>query len=476
MRVYEHDKPLEQPHYLEWSAAGAKDGDPTFVAGHPHSTSRESTVAELAYLRDVALPARALRLSEMRGLLTEFQTRGAEQKRISSSDLFSTENSLKALKGALLTLRDSEVWRMKVAAEEDLRSRVSADPAMEPVRSAWDAIGRAEERMREIRVPYQVLEQGVGFWSKSFSHARQLLRAAEELQKPSEQRLREYGDSQLPALRQMVLSRAPIYEELETEMLTHSLTLLREEMGPDDPVVRKVLGKDSPREVAVRAVKGTKLRDQKVRKALLEGGKSATFASKDPMIELARLVDADARAVRKQYEEEVEAVLKKNSELVATARFRIYGTSIYPDATGTLRLSFGQVHGWLEGDKPVEPITDFAGAFERATGRDPFALPKSWLDKKAELDLATALNFCTTNDIIGGNSGSPVIDTDARIVGLIFDGNIHSLGGDYFYDAEKNRAVAVASAGLLQALDKIYGANRILSELSMGDRGAEPAE
>jgi hypothetical protein len=168
--------------------------------------------------------------------------------------------------------------------------------------------------------------------------------------------------------------------------------------------------------------------------------------------------------------------MKKNSELIAKARFRIYGTSVYPDATGTLRLSFGQVRGWVEGEKAVAPITDFAGAFERATGRDPFALPKSWLDKKAQLDLSTPLDFCTTNDIIGGNSGSPVVDKDARIVGLIFDGNIHSLGGDYFYDAQKNRAVAVASAGLVHALDKIYGATRILSELTIGGHGAEPAK
>jgi hypothetical protein len=476
MRVYEHDQPLEQSHYLEWSASGAKDGDLTFVAGHPHATSRESTVAELEYLRDVALPSRALRLSESRGILTEFQSRSAEHKRISSSDLFSIENSLKALKGALAALRDRDVWRMKVGAEDELRGHVNSDPAMEPFRTAWEAIARAEERMRSLRVPYQMLEQAVGFWSKSFGQARQLIRAAEELSKPNEQRLREYGDSQIPALRQAVLSRAPIYEDLETVTLTHSLTLLREELGPDDPVVRKVLGKSSPAEVAVRAVKGTKLRDDRARKALFDGGKSVVDASKDPMIELAKLVDADARAIRKRYEEEVEAVVKKNSELIAKARFRIYGTSVYPDATGTLRLSFGQVRGWVEGEKVVAPITNFGGAFERATGRDPFALPRSWLDKQSRLDLATPLDFCTTNDIIGGNSGSPVIDKDARIVGLIFDGNIHSLGGDYFYDAEKNRAVAVASAGLVQALDKIYGASRILGELSMaGGHGPEPA-
>jgi hypothetical protein len=475
MRVYEHDKPLEQPQYLEWSPSGAKEGDLTFVAGHPHATNREATVAELEYLRDVALPARSLRLSELRGILTEFQARGAEQKRISSSDLFSVENSLKALKGALGALRDHDVWTMKVAAERELRARVAEDAAMESFRPAWDAIARAEDRMRIIRTHYQILEQGVGFSSKWFGFARSLARAAEELPKPNEQRLREYGDSQLPALKQTLLSRAPVYEELEAVTLTHALTLLREELGPDDAVVKKVLGKSSPSELAARVLRGTKLRDEKVRKALLDGGKVAVDASKDPMIELARLVDPDARAIRKAYEEDVEAVVKKNAELIAKARFRMYGTSVYPDATGTLRLSFGQVRGWVEGDQPVTPITDFAGAFERATGRDPFALPKTWLDKKSQIDLATPLDFCTTNDIIGGNSGSPVIDKEARIVGLIFDGNIHSLGGDYFYDAQKNRAVAVASAGLLQALDKIYGASRILTEIATGSHDAGAA-
>src|SRR5262249_31392841 len=203
--------------------------------------------------------------------------------------------------------------------------------------------------------------------------------------------------------------------------------------------VKKVLGKQTPAEVASRAVKGSRLADAKVRKALFEGGEKAIAASKDSMIELAELVEADARAIRKTYEDEVEAVAKKNHELIAKARFAIYGTSVYPDATATLRVSFGQVRGWDEAGKPVAPITTFAGAFERATGKDPFALPASWLKNKAKIDLSTPLDFCTTNDIIGGNSGSPVLDKEARIVGVVFYGNIHSLGGGYYYDPQDQR-------------------------------------
>ncbi|HKQ68654.1 MAG TPA: S46 family peptidase [Polyangiaceae bacterium] len=467
LRVYKDQKPLVPAHFFKWSPAGVKEGDLTFVAGHPWGTSREYTVAELEYVRDVALPVRLLRLAESRGMLTEFRTRGAEQKRISSSTIFGIENSLKAIKGRAFALRDREVFAAKVAAEQDLKAKVFADPAMKQAYGgAWDAIASAQARLRNMRVPYQMLEQGVGFWSSLFGHAKNLVRASDELPKPNEQRLREYADSQLPAVRQMTLSTAPIYDELEILTLTHSLTELREELGPDHPIVKKVLGLSSPNELATRLIKTTKLKDVKVRKALFDGGKASVDASRDPMIELARLIEPDARALRKTYEDDVEAVVKKNSELVARARFQIYGTGVYPDATASLRLSFGQVKGWDEGGKQVDPLTRMGGAFDRATGRDPFALPKSWLDKKVAVDLSTPLNFASTNDIIGGNSGSPVIDREGRVVGLVFDGNIHSLGGDYAYDPKNNRAVAVHSAALLESLDKIYGASRIVSEIA----------
>jgi hypothetical protein len=267
-----------------------------------------------------------------------------------------------------------------------------------------------------------------------------------------------------------LFSTAPLHDEFEARMLELTLTQLREALGADDPFVKKLFGKDSPADVAARVVKGTKLADVKLRKALFEGGAAAVAASKDPMIELARLVDPDARAIRKRYEDGVEAVVKKNAELIARAQFEAWGTSVYPDATFTLRLSYGQVKGWDEGAGKVDPVTRIAGAFERHTGRDPFALPKSWLDAKGKLDPKTPFNFCTTNDIIGGNSGSPVIDKDGQVVGLIFDSNIHGLGGDYVYDEKLNRAVAVHTAAITEALEKVYGASRIVAELKSSSK------
>jgi hypothetical protein len=230
-------------------------------------------------------------------------------------------------------------------------------------------------------------------------------------------------------------------------------------------VVRQVFGKRAPREIAAAAIEGTKLRDPAVRKALMEGGQSAVDAAADPMIELAKLVDPIARKLRRQYEDEVEAPLVRGQEQLAKARFAVYGKSIYPDATFTLRLSYGSVKGWVENGSAVPPFTIFGGAYERHTGRDPFALPQSWLDAKDKLNLQTKFNFVTTNDIVGGNSGSPVVNKDGELIGLMFDGNIHSLGGNYGFDPAVNRAVGVTSVSILEALDKVYGARRVLEEL-----------
>jgi len=304
-----------------------------------------------------------------------------------------------------------------------------------------------------------------GFASTLFGHARALVRAADELAKPNEQRLREYADSRLPALKQRLFSSAPIYDEYEIQALTFSLTKLREDLGPDDPLVKKLFGKSSPRELATAVVNGSQLKDIAIRRQMFEGGKAAVDASGDAMIKLARLVDQDARAIRKQYEDEIESVLKKNGELIGRANFEIYGTGTYPDATFTPRLSYGQVKGFGADGVPVTPVTRMAGLFDRATGQDPFVLPESWRKARASIDLNTAMNFSTTNDIIGGNSGSPVVDREGRVSGLIFDGNIYSLGGDYGFDASVNRAVAVDSSALLEALDKVYHATRVLDEI-----------
>ncbi len=468
LRIYEKGEPAKLDDYLRWSKAGAHDGELTFVAGNPGGTERLLTVAQLELERDVTFPASLVRLAELRGMLTEFQHRGPEQKRFSNPTLLYVENGFKATKGRFEALLDKKLIAQKVDAEKVLRAKVDVDPALKPLYGgAWNAIATALERYKPLRNPHLQVEQGRGFTSDLFKLARLLVRSADELPKPNDQRLREYTDGKLPGLKQQLFSAAPIYPEFEIATLTFSLTKLRETMGPDDPLVKKVLGRQSPAELAAKLVGATRLRDVKVRQALFDGGAKAVAASTDAMVEFARLIDPDARALRKEYEDEVEAPLKKNGELIAQAMFKVYGTSSYPDATFTPRLSYGQVKGWVELGKEVKPVTTFAGAFERDTGRDPFALPKSWLAAKAKLDLTTPFNFCTDNDIIGGNSGSPVVNSAGEVVGLVFDGNLESLGGSFGFDASVNRAVAVHSAALTEALGKVYGAGRLVDELTL---------
>ncbi|QRK06402.1 S46 family peptidase [Archangium violaceum] len=475
VRVYKDGKPAKIDNYFKWSDKGAQEGELTFVSGHPGRTSRGLTVAQLELLRDVTLPKQLFKLSEIRGMISEFQNRGAEQKRISTNMLFGVENALKSMKGKHEQLVDKNFFAQKVAAEQELRKKVDADPKMKAkYGAAWDEIARAQDTFRNIRKDYEAMESG-GINSQLFGLARTLVRYAEETTKPDAERLRGFNEANLPMLQNQLMSKAPIYPELEIAQLTFSFTKLREELGPDHPFVKKVLGKESPASLATRLVKGSKLADLKVREQLSKGGKAAIAASKDPMIQLAALIDPDARAIRKTYEEQVEAVVRKNSELIAQAKFEVYGTGIYPDATGTLRLSFGAVKGYMEDGKKVEPITLMGGTFDRHTGKEPFALPKSWLAAKKDLTATTPMNFVTTNDIIGGNSGSPVINKDAEITGLVFDGNIQSLGGDYGFDESVNRTVAVHSEALIESLKKVYKADRILEELRPGSTPAVKA-
>ena len=465
VRVYENGKPLQTKSYFPFAKAGAKAGDLAFVSGHPGRTSRNATVAELSFIRDVEQPSRLLRLAELRGRLTEFGNRGKEQKRIANALLFYVENGYKARSGYWGALRDPTFFASKVAEQDKLLSS-QKDPAKKAaLQKSIDAIATSQKTKRDLYIPYLQLEGMQAFMSDLFPIARGLVRAADELPLANEKRLKGYTDADLPALKQQLFSPAPVYPELEEATLSFGLTKMREQLGPDHATVKKILGKKSP-ETLARELSKSKLKDVKERQKLFDGGKKAIDASTDPLILMAKLVDADARALRKRWEDEVESVTNKESETIAKARFDAFGTSVYPDATFTLRLSFGAVEGWKEAGADVNPVTTVGGAFERHTGEDPFALPASWLKSKDKLDLKKGMNFVTTNDIIGGNSGSPVVNQGGEVIGLIFDGNIHSLGGDYGFNPANNRAVAVHTDAILEALEKIYGAKHLADELT----------
>jgi stalled ribosome alternative rescue factor ArfA len=467
IRAWEDGKPAHTEHSFKWSTTGPKEGDLSFVSGHPGGTDRELTMSELAYERNVALPERIAELAQYRGALTMFNESSPEHARIGEAQLFFVENSYKALTGRFEAIVTDTLWNQKVEREKKLRAKVNARPALKKkYGQAWDDVTKAVAMFEPKHREYRYIEDGAGFGSPLYRAARDLVRGTAELQKPDAQRLREYTDSKLPQLKQRLFSKAPIYPEFEVFKLTYGLTKLREVLGADNPFVKKVLGKQSPAELA-QALTKSKLYDPAVRQQLWQAGHDAVMASDDPMIKLAKLVDPDARVLRKWHDEEYEPLRQHGDELVAAAKFDLEGKSNYPDATFTLRLSYGAVKGYQDQGHQVAPLTNFAGAFDRATGRDPFKLPDSWLaaqDKK-QISMSTPFDFCSTNDIIGGNSGSPVFDKDLKVVGLIFDGNIQSLGGEYGFDESVNRSVAVDSAALTEALDHIYGAKRIVQEL-----------
>lgn len=465
LRVYENNQPLVTKDYFKWSPNGPHENELTFVTGHPGSTSRLLTIGQLEYARDISIPESLTYLSELRGLLTEFQNRGPEQKRISNAQLFGVENSLKALKGRFSTLVNKDFFSKKIEDEKSLRKAIDANPKLKKkFGTAWTDMNRALSDQKNIHVSY-MWKEGSNYGSRLFSFAKTLVRAGQELKKPNETRFREFADSNLPQMKQRLFSTAPIYDELEISSLTFNLTKMREQLTADDPFVRKVLGTRSPSQLAEELVRNTHLKDLKLREALFQGGQKAIDSSTDPLIQLLLALDQDSRDARKLFEDDVEPRLRQASEKVAQAQFAIHGTNTYPDATFTLRISYGQMKGYNENGKWVKPLTLINGAYDRATGSEPFALPESWLNAKAKVQKDTPMNICSTNDIIGGNSGSPVINKNAEIVGLIFDGNIQSLGGDYGYDPEVNRAVAVHSAGILEILKNVYAADRIVKDL-----------
>jgi V8-like Glu-specific endopeptidase len=466
LRAYENGKPALTPQYLPWRIEGPNAAEPVFIPGHPGTTNRLHTVAQLKFQRDTSVPSYLSRNSEFRGRVIQWGKTGDEPRRIIQEMLLGVENSLKVYRGFNRALLDDALFERKSAEERNLRTRTAADSTLaQTTADAWTEIEKAQERYRQIYDRYLFLEAGAGFNSRLFGFARQLVRAGTERQKPNEARLREYAESNLPKVAAGILGNTPVYPDFEQVTLSFSLDKLREILGPDDPLVRKLLSVESPESLAANLVTGSKLADAATRKALWDGGDAAVQASSDPMIALARNIDAEARALRKTYEDEVQAPVASAQERIARARFATLGANTYPDATFTLRLSFGAVQGWTEKGQDIAPFTQLQRLYERATGKDPFRLPQAWLDARGKLDMSTPFNYVTTNDIVGGSSGSPVVDAQGRLVGLTFDGNIHSIAGSFWYDGRMNRAVAVHPRIIITALRDVYGADGLVKEI-----------
>jgi hypothetical protein len=474
-RVYEDDKPARIEHFLPWSKIGATENELVFVSGHPGRTDRLATVAELEYLRDIGFPYLLQRLYRWEVLLSAYSGRTAENARKAKELLFSVQNSRKARDGGLAGLLDPLIMARKQQAEKALRDAVANNPSLGSVAGAWERIAQAEKvraaNLRKFTMLESYRGRTAGINTNLFEIARTLVRSAEERNKPNGERLKEYRDSNRESLELELFSPEPLYDDYEVLKLADSLTWLAEQLGYDNHLVQEVLSGRSPRARANELVRGSKLKDVAVRKQLYEGGKQAVDALDDPMIALAKLVDPAARAARKIQESDVEEVKQQAYAQIGKAKYAVEGSSVYPDATFTLRLAFGVVKGYQENGKSIPYETTFAGLYERAAehhNKPPFDLPPRWIERKDRLDLATPLNFVCTADIIGGNSGSPVINKNAEVVGLIFDGNIQSLVLDFVYTEEQARAVAVHSRGIIEALRKVYDAAELADELTSG--------
>jgi hypothetical protein len=468
-RVYENGKPVQGQEYFKWSAKGAADNELIFVSGNPGRTNRLDTVDALRYQRDIGYPYTLSRLNSLEVFLTAWGARSDENARKARELLFGVANSRKARDGGLAGLLDPAVFAQKREAEKQLRAAVEHHSEMQATASAWDRIAEAQKVRAHLLHQASALERGSGFDSTLFTIARSLVRAAEEKAKPERERLREYTEARRSSLELQLFSEEPIYKDYEIIKLTNSLTWLSSQLLSDRQLFKQVMADKSPSDRATELVQNCGLESVALRKKLYEGGKTAVDTSNDPMILLARLIDPASRAVRKQMESQVDEVERQAYGQIAKAKYEIEGKNTYPDATFTLRLAFGTVKGYEEQGKHIPFETHFAGLYERADqhhDKEPFDLPKRWIERKYKLDLNTPFNFVATADIIGGNSGSPVINKEAEVVGLIFDGNIQSLVLDFMYTDKEARAVAVHSLALTEALRKVYDAGALADEIT----------
>ena len=464
-RVYQNGQPLDTKDYLRWNPRGAADHELVFVSGHPGSTSRLDTMAQLEYLRDVGEPVEIKLLKSRIAGLRRYSALGAEQARQAASQIFNLENSLKSAEGSYKGLQDAAIMAKQRKDEEAFKARVMGNAQWKAAYGgAWDAIAEAEKK-EATRVKDRFFH---GLNSQLASLAMSLVQYAAEVKKPDGERLAGYHEAQLDSLKYRMFSPAPIYPAFEVARITGALEDSLAELGPNDPYLKMVLDGRTPKEAATALVNGTKLADAALRRKLVDGGEAAVAASDDAMIVLARQLDPLRRESVKWSEDNVSSVLQRAGEQLGKARFAAYGKTTYPDATFTLRLSYGQVQGYPMNGTKAPYKTTFYGLYDRARSFDtegPFALPPRYAEGRDKLDLATPLDFATTNDVVGGNSGSPVINRQGEIVGLVFDGNIESLVGDFVYDGATNRTVAVHTAAMTEALRKLYNAPALVKEL-----------
>lgn len=464
-RVYENGKPLETKDYLRWNTNGAAAKELVFVSGHPGATSRLDTMSQLLFERDESEPRILTLLQDRLKVLQQYSARGPEQARQASSGIFGIQNGIKSIQGTHQGLLDKNLVAKKETEEQDFKARVQANPEWrKEFGPAWDAIAQAE-RKAAPRMDEQFFRR---LDSELFQIALKIVRYVAEVKKPDGVRLPGYHDSQLESFRFGLLSPAPIYPDLDEARLTGSLALAKQKLPAEDPYVTFSLDGRGPAEAAHALVSGTKLADPAARKALMEGGEAAVAASQDPMIVLARKVDPSGRELFHWFEDNISGVVNTAGEKLGKARFLSYGKSTYPDATFTLRLSYGTVSGYPMNGTEAPPKTTFYGLYDRAAGFNfdgAWALPSRYLEQKEKLDLSTPLNFVASCDIVGGNSGSPVVNRAGELVGLIFDGNIESLTGDFIYQPDTNRSVAVHSAAMIEAMRKLYGAGKLADEL-----------
>jgi len=464
-RVYENGKPLHTDNYLKWSAKGAAPGELIFIPGHPGSSQRDDTMDELLFDHDSIEPAFIEYLSRRIAAAQAFGAQGPEQARLVGTTILSLQNSLKVYEGRYDALNDKGIMAKKQAEESEFRARVAANPEWKKAYGdAWETIAAIQKRAapRQEAMIFRRTD------SRLFSIARQIVQYVVEVKKPDGERLDGYHDAQLETLKFQLFSPAPIYLSTEKLYMTTALNLAAEKLGRNDEYLVKLLQGSDVNTFVNSVVDGTKLSDVAVRKALLDGGEAAVAASTDPMIVAARRTDPLAREYRRWQHDEIESALTPAGEKLGKARFAVYGKDAYPDATFTLRLSYGTVDGYLCNGTIAPPFTTFYGLYDRAasfSNQPPFDLTPKEAAGRDKLDLATPFNFVSTGDIIGGNSGSPVVNRDGEVVGLIFDGNIESLAGDFVYDGTKNRAVAVHSAGMIEGMRKLYDAGALADEL-----------